>query len=188
MLKEIIKNTLMLLGREDELLEVEQKAPSEFAPTTTKIVNSLIKITSLVLSDITREVAKLNGEVELESDENCQIMYKDFGRKVIGVKNVRHGICPVTFNLYPEYVKVGKPNVKYTIEFCYENEKCTSLDDEIILPISVTPAAVSYGVASEYASIHLLYDECNMWEQKYTRALENIRDKCGERKVFRWWK
>ncbi len=188
MLKEIIKNTLMLLGRESELEEVETKTEDNFSESTKKMVNSLIKITNLVLSDITRDVSKLSGEAEVVSDDQCQIFYKDFGKKVTGVKSVKHGIVPVTFNLYPEYIKVGKPNLNYTVEFHYENNKAIKLDDEIVLPICVTASAVSYGVASEYASIHLLYDECNMWEQKYIRAMENIRAKSGERKTFRWWK
>lgn len=187
MLKEIIKNTLMLLGREAELEEVETKNESEFSPQTKKMVTSLIKITNLVLSDITREVARLSGASKVTSDENCQIYYKNFDRKLIGIKSVKHGICPVTFNLYPEYIKVGSPNTEYIVEFHFENPKCESLEDEIFLPLAVTSSAVSYGVASEYASIHLLYDECNMWEQKFVRAMENIRDKCGERKAFRWW-
>lgn len=187
MLKEIIKNTLMLLGREDELLEVETLTQDEFSESTKKIVSSLIKITTLVLSDITREVARLSSEVQVASDENCQINYKDLGKKVIGIKGVKLGLFPVTFNLYPEYIKVGKPNTIYTVDFHYENARCESIEDKIELPISITSSAVSYGVASEYASIHLLYDECNMWEQKFVRAMENVRARSGERKAFRWW-
>lgn len=187
MLKEIIKNTLMLLGRENELDEVEHLEESAYQSSTKKIVTSLIKITNLVLSDITRDIAKLAGEVTLTSDNECQIYYKDIGKKVTGIKSIAINRFPVTFNLYPEYIKVGRPNTTYQISYFYENEPCRAITDSINLPISITPSAVSYGVAAEYCSINLLYDECNMWEQKFVRAMENIRDKCGERKVFRWW-
>lgn len=187
MLKEIIKNTLMLLGRENELEEVENLDEDSYQTSTKKIVSSLIKITNLVLSDITRDVSKLAGDVLLTSDENCQIFYSEIKEKLTGIKNVAINRFPVTFNLYPEYIKVGRPNTTYQISYYYENKPCKSINDNIVLPISITPSAVSYGVAAEYCSINLLYDECNMWEQKFVRAMENVRDKCGERKAFRWW-
>ena len=187
MLKEIIKNTLLLLGKESELQEVEEKSQAEYSAQTQKVVTSLIKIANLVLGDITRDVSKLYAREEITSDEFCQIMYSSFSKKIIGVKSVSESYLQVTYNLYPEYIKVGFPNTKYLVEYFYENDKCTSIDDNIVLPLGVTAGAVSYGVAAEYASVHLLYDECSMWEQKFVRAMENVREKCGERRAFRWW-
>ena len=187
MLKEIIKNTLMLLGKEEELEEVENKAESEYTEQTKKVVKSLIKITNLVLSDITRDVSRLKAIDEITSDEFCRLHFDKLSHKAIGIKTVAQSYLQVTYNMYPDYIKVGCPNTLYLIEYYYENDKCTSIEDKIQMPINITASAVSYGVAAEYASIHLLYDECTMWEQKFVRAMENVREKCGERKAFRWW-
>ena len=187
MLKDIILTTLLLLGKENELVEVETKEESEYSPATKSLISQLIKIVNLVASDITRDAVRLTFCETLTSDENCEIKYSSLSKKVIGVKSVTEGNKDATFNLYPEYIKVGKPNTKYKITYNYENQKCKSIDDDIVFPVCVTCGIVAYGVASEYCSMNLLYDECTMWEQKYVRALENIMPKTGERKMARWW-
>ena len=90
----------------------------------------------------------------------------------------------MTFNLYPEFIKVGFPSTNYLVEYNYLPNKINSVKETLSLPLGVEYFTICYGIASEYALSKLLYSEAEMWESKFKNSLLKFKGVKGERRFY----
>lgn len=187
MTKEIIKLTATLLGLDDVVNYLLNENTTETEPldeVATKI-NDLLVFTNYVIREVTKDYYPLSYEEKVSSDNQCQIYYNTLSKNAIAIKDIKNNSnLSVTFNLYPDYIKVGSPNSVYKIFYNYVPECLQSINQEISLPMGLDYFIICYGVASEYALSKLLYNEAEMWETKFKNSLENIKSRVGERRFF----
>lgn len=184
MTKDIIKLSATLLGLTDVIDQIEEPTNNTAKETSDKI-EDLILFTNFVVREITKNYLPLSHTENIYSNENCQIPFINFSKTPIAIKSIKNqSYQPVTFNLYPSFVKVGFPNQQYQITYNYIPNKIETIEQKLDLPFGLGYETVSYGVASEYALSRLLYDEADMWEGKFKNSLENIKSKHGERRFY----
>jgi len=182
MTKDILKLSATFLGLEDVVLFLT-KPSSEISDEVDKKLNDLIAILNYVLRNITKEYFPLNHEEVLTSNNQCEVYFNTFEYNPISINDVKNSLLDsVTYNIYPEYLKVGKPNNNYLIKYNYVPKKIVNIDDSLVLPLGLEPFTVCYGIASEYALSKLLYSEAEMWESKFKNSLETYRSIKGERR------
>lgn len=178
MTKEILLLTLTLLGFDETRQALEQ---GELMGEDAKRVNELLAYTNYVVREVTTKFCPLYECITLKSDDKCQIYYKDFDNEPIAIKWVKDRFNE-TFNLYPEYIKVGKPENQYRICYEYTPKTAKTIDDEVHLPLGISFQTICYGVASEYTLSKLLYDEAAMWQDKFKNSLESTAMHLPERR------
>jgi len=184
MTKDIIKLSATLLGLDDVVnyLSSPEEQPSEIVSTK---INELIVITNYCLRQIVKEYFSLNHKEIVCSDSNCQIEYKNLSKTPISILDIKNNAnLSVTFNLYPEFIKVGTPNSNYLISYNWLPNNIESINQEITLPFGLDYYILCYGVASEYSLSKLLYSEAEMWESKFKNALSSLKNLKGERRFF----
>lgn len=184
MTKDIIKLSAIYLGLTD-IIEYLKKPTETLSDDVKEKTDDLLLFTNYIIKEITKSYFPLSHTEDVVSNNLCEIPFKNLSKNAIAIKNLKNqSMQEVTFNLYPEFIKVGFPNTKYTITYNYTPNKLTSIEDKIDLPLGLDYEVVAYGVASEYALSRLLYSEADMWEDKFKSALENIKSKHGERKFY----
>ena len=184
MTKDIIKLSATLLGL-DEIVNYLDKKTSTLTSQMQSNLQDLTTFTSYILREITKEYIPLSHTEEIASDSQCQISFSKLSKKILAVKDIKDSFGnSATFNLYPDYIKVGFPNKTYTITYNYTLGPISSVEQSLTLPLGLDYFTVSYGVASEYALSRLLYSEADMWESKFKNSLESVRSRVGERRFY----
>jgi len=184
MTKEILKLSATLLGLDDVLLFLtgDNEEPSQ---DVKQKIDNLITYLNYILREISKEYYPLVHSEVLPSNDQCEIYYNSFTFSPIAIKDLKDSFNnSVTFNLYPSFIKVGKPSSNYLIKYNYSPNPITSLNDTLNLPIGLEYFIICYGIASEYALSKLLYSEAEMWEGKFKSSLETFKSRVGERKFF----
>jgi len=184
MTQEIIKLSATLLGL-DDIIAYLNDTTIPLDDDSKRKMDDLLLYLNYILREITKEYYPLSHEEIVSSDNQCQIFFKNFSKTPIAIKDVKDDSNnSVTFNLYPEFIKIGKPLSRYLVKYNYLLPKITSINDKLILPIGLEPFIICYGIASEYTLSKLLYNESEMWESKFKTSLENIKSRIGERRFF----
>ena len=185
MTKEILKLTATLLGLDDVITYLSDNETSTPSQETQNKINELLAYLNYVTREVTKEYYPLSHSEIVFSDDQCQIHFNKLSYKAISIKHIKNEYgLNVTFNLYPEFIKVGVPNKAYEIKYNFVPENITHIDQQLNLPIGLDYFVLCYGVASEYALAKLLYNEAEMWESKFKNSLENIKSRIGERRFF----
>lgn len=184
MTKDIIQLSALFLGLTDVNDYLKQPETTPSSDTLDKL-EDLLLFTNYVLREVTKNYYPLTTEETLYSNNQCEIEYSSLSKTAIAIKGlVNQTGHSVTFNLYPNYIKVGTPNSKYKITYNYTPNKIKTINEPLTLPLGLDYVVISYGVASEYALSRLLYSEADMWESKFKNALENIKSRSGDRRFF----
>lgn len=181
MTKEILKLSATFLGLYD-VVSFLNNPTTNISDKVQKELDELLIYMNYVLREVTKEYYPLSTEEELYSNDQCEINFSNFTKNIISIKNVINENLPSTYNIYPSYIKVGKPNSKYSISYNYVIDAIKDINSIFILPLGLEPFIISYGIASEYATSKLQYDEANMWESKFKNALQSLKFKVSERK------
>lgn len=148
-------------------------------------LNQLLIFTNYVVSEIAKDYFPLYNKETITSDQDGRIYFNRLTKKAIRIKDVKNFLdLSCFFEIYPEYLKVDNANTEYKIFYSYIPKKLNSINDEIELPFGVDYFVVCFGVASEFASANGLYEEAQMWEDKFVSELKSIRSKTGERRFF----
>jgi len=185
MTKEILKLSATLLGLDDVVTFLNQSSNETPNNQVLEKINELIVFTNYVIREVTKEYYPLSYCETISSDNQCQIYFNKLSKNAIAIKDIKNNSdLSVTFNLYPEFIKVGSPNSKYTILYNYVPECIQNYSQQFSLPLGLDYFIICYGVASEYALSKLLYSEADMWESKFKNALENIKSRVGERRFY----
>lgn len=185
MTKEILKLSATLLGLEDVVTFLNQSSNDTPNTEILEKINELIVFTNYIVREVTKDYYPLSYDEKVRSDDQCQIYFNKLSKNAIAIKDIKNDSkLSVTFNLYPEYIKVGSPNANYSILYNYVPECIQSYSQPFTLPLGLDYFVICYGVASEYALSKLLYGEADMWESKFKNALENIKSRVGERRFL----
>lgn len=184
MTKDILLLSATMLGLDDVIMHLSQPEPADADDEVKTKENELIAYLNYVVSQIVKEFMPLSNCEKVCSDSSCQIMYDKLSKQAVSIRMVSLYGRQVTFNLYPEYLKVGRPNQEYEVFYNYVPEKVKDLTDNLELPLGLSEFVICYGIASEYALSKLLYDEANMWQDKYKNALENLTCRSKERRFY----
>lgn len=181
MTKEILKLSATFLGLYDVVAYLNNPTQN-MSEDTKKQLDELLIYMNYILREVTKEYYPLSCEEEIYSNSQCEILFSNFSKNIISIKSVLNDNNFATYNIYPTYIKVGKPNTKYKVSFNYVLDSVKSFDSEVVLPLGLEPFIISYGIASEYATSKLQYDEANMWESKFKNALQSLKFRVIERK------
>lgn len=184
MTKDILKLSATLLGLDDVYTYLSSET-NQVSPEINKKIDDLIVYLNYILREITKEYYPLKHKEKLISSNQCEIFYNTFSFQPLAIKDIKnHFNDSVTFNIYPEYLKVGKPNEEYIVEYNYYPNQIKNVNDRLNLPIGLEPFIICYGIASEFALSRLLYSEAEMWEGKFKNSLDNFKSRIGERRFF----
>jgi len=185
MTKDILKLSATLLGLDDVISYLSGDTTETPPPEVLTKINELIVFTNYVIREITKEYYPLSHREKITSDNQCQIYFSNLSKKAISINDIKNeSNLSVTFNIYPDYIKVGTPNKEYEIFYNYIPETIKTFDQNIVLPFGLDFFVICYGVASEYALAKLLYSEADMWESKFKKSLELTKSRVGERRFF----
>lgn len=183
MTKDILKLSATLLGLDDVVNFLNQSSDEEPSNDVLIKINELLVYTNYCIREITKEFYPLSYSEKVTSDNSCQIYYKTLSHNAISIKDIKNSASlSVTFNLYPDYIKVGNPCQEYQISYNYIPNPITTYDQKFSLPFGLDYFIVCYKVASEYALSKLLYSEAEMWESKFKNSLSNLSSRVGERR------
>lgn len=183
MTKDILKLSATLLGLDDVIEHL--KSGSSVSQETQNKIDDLITYLNYTLREITKEYFPLKHTEITKSDNQCQIFFTNLSETAISIKDIKDQFGnSVTFNLYPEFIKLGFPNSNYTIEYNYVPKSVKNINDTLTLPLGLEMFSVCYGIASEYALSRLLYSEAEMWESKFKNSLQFCKNKLGERRFY----
>ncbi len=183
MTKDILLLTATMLNLDDVITHLSSE-DMEASEDTKKTEGELIAYLNYVLSSITKEYMTLETIERVTSDAECQIAYEKLSKSAVSISKVILCGSSVTFNLYPEYIKVGRPNQEYEVLYYYTPNKVKELSDKVEMPLGLSDFVLCYGIASEYALSKLLYDEAAMWQAKFVNSLEKAKLKGKEKRFY----
>ena len=158
-LREILKNTCILL-------EIEDTVVDEDTHTDTRL---LVHSANLVLSQIAEQFIPYVAESEMAVVDD-KIYINKLPRKCYAIKCVytTQG-TPVEYRVIHDYIKV-KGLSRAVVSYKYLPEPY-QLDDEVSLPTKLTERVLNYGIASEFAMIRQRYEECLKFDKKFTDGI-----------------
>lgn len=152
-------------------------------------VDKLISLANLTIRKVVREFAPLYAEESVTSNANCEISYSNLTKDVCNIKSVStaDGLS-ATFRVFPEFIKVGYPNQSYFVNYSFYPDELDDLTDDLVLPIGVTKEAIAFGICAEYLTISGMFDEADVFEDKFKKSLADGLINQRERKVLnRGW-
>ena len=173
----------------DEVTDYLNSLTDETPLTKPNDVDKLIGLANLTIRKVVREFAPLYSEENCSSNSNCEISYSSLTNDVCNIKSVStpDGLNS-TFRVFPEYIKVGRPNNAYSVCYSFYPTELTELSDNLVLPVGVTKEAISFGMCAEYLTISGMFDEADMFEAKFKESLADGLIHQRERKVLnRGW-
>ena len=181
MTKDILKLSAIFLGLQDVLDYIENPSADNVDNQTLNDFNLLLTFINYISREVTKDYFKLSHQEKISSNNQCEIPYENLSKLAISINFIEDDNYRCTFNLYPNYIKVGKPNTEYQINYNYIPSPITSIDDTLTLPLGLDSFVIAYGVACEFATVKQLYNEANMWESMFKNSLKNLKPKFKER-------
>ena len=169
--KEIIKNTALIYGREDVVnyLNGSTIKGEDTLPT----VNILVGLLNLVVSELAGTFIPMIKQ-ETVTVTDGKIYYKDLSERIVRILNVYSVNGGETdYGTSVEFIRVKENSV--IIEYEYVPPRY-GLEDEIgYTEKDVTAAALSYGLCAEYAISLSDFDQAVAWHNRYVDAISNLR-------------
>ncbi|MBQ3116193.1 MAG: hypothetical protein IJC07_04115 [Clostridia bacterium] len=169
--KEIIKTTAILLGREDVTDYLDNKV-AECGEETSRTIGVLIELVNLVVGELASTYIPAVKTEEVKFVCN-KAYYGDFTERVIKVLSVtdRQG---KDVDVVQDVEFLSAPLSIAFIEYEYL-PKNFGLDDEICYTEKdVAPHVLAHGVLAEYAITQGSFDEAVMWHKRYVDGVEAI--------------
>ena len=184
MLKDIIKNTLLLLSDNElsdkiDLISEKSTVSGEIAGLSDfekQNVKLIVKLSKFVLDSITRSYIKNTICENVTSDEEGKILYSNLTYKIVGVNDIRDMFGHhLVFDEHFDHIVIPYKNFNATISYSVENDDLESVFDDYKKPVEITDYVLSLGVAAEYARIKLLSSEAFNFDSKFKEELENAK-------------
>lgn len=171
MLNDLLMIVATYLGLDDVNSYIDA-VNSEEEATAPQSLNLLINLANLTIGRITRDYMPLYTEEIISSDSNCQINFSAFSKALVQIKAVStlDGIHS-TFRCFPSFIKVGYPSRQYLVKYSYAPEELEDLEDAIEKPYNLATETIAYGVCFEYCLVNELYQEADMWEERFKEAI-----------------
>ncbi len=172
--EEIIKNTALMVGREDVVNYINYETDLT-GKDTYPTLNLMTNLLNLVIRELAGTFIPM-VKVESVQAENNKVYYKDLNETCLKVKKVYDEFGnEINFSITPEYLKVDNQNIKVEYEYIPPNYYLTDKIGYTEKDISQT--ALCYGLASEFCICKGNFEEAVMWHDRYVNSI------CAQRKI-----
>ncbi|MDE6373955.1 MAG: hypothetical protein K2L72_05590 [Clostridia bacterium] len=173
--KEIICETMRLIGREDAADELESGLPTDGAA---RLKRALLTYLNAVLDELARGYFPLDTEEEMSS-ENGVYAFAGFLKGPLKINRVTDGKNSIEWRISPDYLHTNAKNVTVYYEYA---PPVLGEDDEFFYPVfAVSARLVEYGMAAEYFLVAGDGSAYSAWESKYRGEIENLLSKSSVR-------
>ena len=167
--KEIIKTSATLLGREDVVNYItgDLKTPDD---STLYTVDALVRCLNLVVNELACTYIPMKKTQTFRSETVYYLTFYEKPLSIIKVTDLDG--YDVEYQKFPDKIVVKK--FPFTIEYNYIpksyilNDSVGYLDDQISI------RALAYGTLSEYSLIEHAFTESVMWHKKYMDAVAEV--------------
>lgn len=170
-IKEIVKLSALLLGREDIVKYIDEGESAQTGKDTSSAVERLTALTNLVISELSTSFVPITTKEFVQAIDG-KIYFNKFNKtplKIVAVFDANDN--KIDFEQYPEYILSRNA---YSVLYEYLPEQKTIEQDcpyeERIVPSRV----LSYGVASEFCITEGEFEQAVMWHKRYVQSIENI--------------
>lgn len=169
--KEIICDTMRLVGRDDAAQELENDAPSA---QTERLQRAFLTYFNAVCDELARGYFPLE-KVENMSGSNGRYAFASFSSGPVRICRVTSGRKPVEWHICPDYLIADADNIEVKYQYLPPVYKLT---DKFVYPdFAVSGRMVSYGIAAEYFLVGGDGAGYTAWENKYRDEIENLLSK-----------
>ncbi|MBR2614637.1 MAG: hypothetical protein IKC71_03460 [Clostridia bacterium] len=171
-LKEIIKSTAILLGREDVISFIEN-GYAENVEITKKDLLSFVWSANFVINELTTylPIERWERRVVIEG----KIPFDTLNHRIFKIKEILDlDGNKVDYKAFSDYVKIKNGTYDF---FYYCVPTNVSLEDEIIYTETEVPERIFvYGIAREMCMIEGRFDEAERWQKKFEKGvLDSIK-------------
>lgn len=173
--KEVICETMRLVGRSDAADSIESAVPTEEA---TRLMRALLTYLNAVLDELARGYFPLDTE-EIMTSENGVFAFADFLKAPLKINRVTDGEKPIEWHICPDYLHADAKTVTVFYEYA---PPVLSEDDEFFYPVfAVSEHLVQSGMAAEYFLVMGDGAGYTAWETKYRNEIENLLSRSSVR-------
>lgn len=171
--KEIIKNTAAMIGREDVIKYLEEGEKASVGKDTLASLDILTRLLNLVVNELACSYIPM-VKVENADSNDGKIYHKDLSEtplRILGVYDEQGK--SVDFAVDSIYTKTVRGKVK--VEYSYL-PTVYGIDEEIgYSEKDVSISVLCYGLAAEFAVSQGLFDEAVTWHGRYA---DGVAAKC----------
>jgi hypothetical protein len=166
--KEIIKDAMRLVGRED----AAEKAYTTYEDEETKrMEHTMLFCCNAVLDELARGYFPVKTTEKMTSDTG-RFAFENFAKKPVKILKVKRGERKIGWHILPEYLQTDAGEV--TVEYEYVPEKYEA-DDEFNYPDGeVGERLVCLGMAAEYQLICGEVESAGCWEERYRAEIDKL--------------
>lgn len=171
--KEIICQTLRLVGREDAADEICGTAV--LSAEIVRIKQAFLTYYNSVLDELSRGYFPLSEQEEVTFTDGKKNL-SSFAHRVVRIKKVLVNNKAIEWHISSGYLCADAKNA--TVFYEYAPQPSTE-DDEFFYPeFAVSERLVSYGMAAEHFLVCGCAEESHMWEQRYRDEIEALIARC----------
>ena len=185
MLKEIIKKCANLIGRDDIVLEIENKnSIEEIEDNNLRYeVIRFMHYYNTISSGVFEKHLKLEFCENIASNSVGELSFNRFSRKVVKVLNIQdENGREIKFSTSPFSVITDYKNCLFKVTYNYVPNRANDLNDFIEdIPLEYE-TVLCYGIIMEFLSSVGKYSESIFWRDKFCLLLFNLDSK-KERRV-----
>ena len=168
-----VSNILGLVAAELNLDEYVRSHIQGVSNTTMgqEDANNLLSCFNLVENTLAVEYLPLYAEDEILAEAGV-VFFDTFTRKpvrIVAVYDERKN--SLAYTVFPEYLKTQAGMI--TVRYTYAPQEKT-MDGECDYRLGAYKQVLVYGVANEYCLACGRFEEAEIWEKKYRRALKNL--------------
>ena len=143
-------------------------------------VGRLVKCFNLVNSEIAGEYLPILKAESLKTTD-FKLNFSQFSSQPIKIISVRDNFCrPVRFKVFDGYLMALAGNVE--VEYTTMPEEM-DIDDEF--SSSLPERVYAYGVAREYCFLQSLFDDADVWDDRFKNTLEALLQRKSEVRIPR---
>lgn len=166
--KEVICDTLRLIGRPDTAEEIEDDSTVD---ETLRMERALLTYLNAVRDELARGYFPLIAEEAMHSD-NGAFAFADFTHIPHVIKRVCSSGKPVKWRVYPDYLIADAHDIEVRYAFVPAPLK---ENDEFTFPnYAVSEKLIEYGMAAEFFLVTGDNASSLAWENKYRNEIENL--------------
>lgn len=167
--RDILATVVIELNLDDYIKRYIKDAVA--SPQGLEPANNLLACFNMVENALAVEYLPLYAEDEIFTETGA-VFYEQLTQKPIRIVRVLdEGKNAMQYQIFPEYIKTqpGKITVRYTYA-----PKEKTLDDECDYRLEVYKSVLLYGTANEYCLACGRFEEAEIWEKRYRRALKDL--------------
>lgn len=165
LVKDIILKACDFIGNE-ELSQIIT-SDGEMTSEQTRELETLVKCFNLVYNEVICEYKPI-VKIEKIKVENKKVSFDDFQNKVVNILAVKDNFGEkVAFKVFESYILVDADEVEVWFA---TTAKDYTINDEI--DSTIPERVFAYGIAREYYFIQTLYEDAEIWEERFKNSLQ----------------